>query len=123
QLSGLGLSYDWSREIATSEPDYYRWTQWIFLKLHEQGLANQEDVAVNWCPAQGTVLANEEVKDGVYIETGDPVERRTMKQWMLRITAYADRLAEDIEGVDWPEGIKEMQRNWIGKSRGAEVDF
>ncbi len=123
QLSGLGLSYDWSRELATSEPDYYRWTQWIFLKLYEKGLAYQDDAPVNWCPAQGTVLANEEVKDGVYIRTGDPVEQRIMKQWMLRITAYADRLADDIEGVDWPEGIKEMQRNWIGKSRGAEIRF
>lgn len=123
QLQALGFSYDWDREISTSEVDYYRWTQWIFLKLHEQGLAYLADVPVNWCPAQGTVLSNEEVEDGVYVETGDPVERRNMKQWMLRITAYGDRLLDDLEDVDWPEHVKEMQRNWIGRSTGAEVDF
>ncbi|MCB9791971.1 MAG: leucine--tRNA ligase [Alphaproteobacteria bacterium] len=123
QLKRLGLSYDWSREVRTSEPDYYRWTQWIFLKLHEQGLAYLDEVAVNWCPAQGTVLANEEVQDGVYTETGDPVERRLMKQWMLRITHYAQRLLDDLEGLDWPEGVLEMQRQWIGRSEGARVAF
>ncbi len=123
QLHTLGLSYDWSREIATSEPDYYKWTQWIFLKLYEKGLAYQAEVPVNWCPALGTVLANEEVKDGLYVETGDPVEKRLMKQWMLRITAYADSLLEGLEHVAWPEGIKEMQRHWIGRSEGAEVKF
>ena len=123
QIKQIGFSYDWDREISTSSPDYYKWTQWIFLKLHEKGLAYLADVPVNWCPALGTVLSNEEVKDGKYVETGDPVERRLMRQWMLKITAYADRLLEDIEDVDWPEGIKEMQRNWIGKSEGVEVDF
>ena len=123
QIKQIGFSYDWDREISTSSPDYYKWTQWIFLKLHEKGLAYLADVPVNWCPELGTVLSNEEVKDGKYVETGDPVERRLMRQWMLKITAYADRLLEDIEEVDWPEGIKEMQRNWIGKSEGVEVDF
>ncbi len=123
QIKRLGFSYDWEREIDTSGPDYYRWTQWIFLKLHEKGLAYMSEVPVNWCPALGTVLANEEVKDGCYVETGDPVERRLMKQWMLRITAYAERLLADLEAVDWPEGVKDMQRNWIGKSVGAEIDF
>ena len=123
QIKRIGFSYDWDREISTSAPDYYRWTQWIFLKLHEKGLAYLDDIPVNWCPALGTVLSNEEVKDGKYVETGDPVEQRLMRQWMLRITAYAERLLEDIEELDWPEGIKEMQRNWIGKSEGAEVVF
>jgi leucyl-tRNA synthetase len=123
QLLALGLSYDWERELATSDPRYYRWTQWIFLQLMERGLAYQAEVPVNWCPALGTVLANEEVKDGVYIETGDPVERRLMKQWMLRITAYADRLAEELDGLGWPDGTMKMQRDWIGKSVGAEVRF
>ena len=123
QLSRLGLSYDWDHELATSEPDYYKWTQWIFLKLFEKGLAYQAEVAVNFCPALGTVLANEEVKDGKYIETGDEVERRMMKQWMLRITAYADRLIDDLEGLDWPAGTLAMQREWIGRSIGANVDF
>ncbi|MCB0406391.1 MAG: leucine--tRNA ligase, partial [Bdellovibrionales bacterium] len=123
QIKRLGLSYDWDREINTSSVDYYKWTQWIFLKLYEKGLAYMAEVPVNWCPALGTVLANEEVKDGKYVETGDPVERRLMKQWMLKITAYADRLLEDLEGLDWPEGVLEMQRNWIGKSQGADVRF
>ncbi|RME29214.1 MAG: leucine--tRNA ligase [Deltaproteobacteria bacterium] len=123
QMQRLGFSFNWEREISTCEPEYYRWTQWIFLKLYEQGLAYLAEVPVNWCPAQGTVLANEEVVDGRYVETGDPVERRMMKQWMLRITAYAERLLEDLEGLDWPEGVLEMQRQWIGRSEGAEVRF
>lgn len=123
QLKKIGLSYDWDREINTSQPDYYRWTQWIFLKLYEKGLAYQAEVAVNWCPAMGTVLANEEVKDGLYVETGDPVEQRLMKQWMFKITEYGDRLLEDLEDLDWPESLKEMQRHWIGKSEGALVHF
>src|SRR5687768_15193477 len=123
QLRRLGLSYDWSRELATSDPRFYKWTQWIFLKLWEQGLAYQAEVAVNFCPALGTVLANEEVKDGVYIETGDPVERRLMKQWMLKITEYADRLIDELDGLDWPHGTLEMQRDWIGRSIGANVIF
>ena len=123
QIKRLGFSYDWEREVSTSNPDYYRWTQWIFLKLYEKGLAYMADVPVNWCPALGTVLANEEVKDGAYVETGDPVERRLMRQWMLKITDYAERLLDDLELVDWPESVKEMQRNWIGKSHGADVVF
>jgi len=123
QIRSLGLSYDWSREFATSDPNYYRWTQWIFLRLYERGLAYLDDVLVNWCPALGTVLANEEVKDDKYVETGDAVERRVMKQWMLKITAYADRLLEDLDQLDWADGLKEMQRNWIGRSQGANVRF
>jgi leucyl-tRNA synthetase len=123
QLQNLGLSYDWEYELATSDERYYRWTQWIFLKLYEKGLAYQASVPVNWCPALGTVLSNEEVKDGRYVETGDPVERRMMKQWMLKITAYADRLVDDLETLDWPEGILQMQREWIGRSHGAMVRY
>jgi leucyl-tRNA synthetase len=123
QLQKLGLSYDWSREITTSEPDYYKWTQWIFEKLYERGLAYQAEVAVNFCPALGTVLANEEVKDGKYIETGDDVERRVMKQWMLKITDYAEPLTADLDGLDWPNGTLTMQREWIGRSTGADVLF
>ena len=123
QLQRLGLSYDWDREIATSSPTYYKWTQWIFLKLYERGLAYQADVAVNWCPALGTVLANEEVKDGLYIETQDPVERRLMKQWVLKITDYAESLLAGLDALDWPENIKEMQRHWIGRSEGAQIHF
>jgi leucyl-tRNA synthetase len=123
QIKRLGFSYDWDREINTSSPDYYRWTQWIFLQLFERGLAYIAEMPVNWCPALGTVLANEEVKEGRYVETGDPVERRMMKQWMLRITAYAERLLDDLDLLDWPEGVKDMQRNWIGKSTGAEIRF
>jgi len=123
QIKRLGFSYDWDREISTASPDYYRWTQWIFLQLYKKDLAYMADVPVNWCPALGTVLANEEVKDGRYVETGDPVERRLMRQWMLKITEYAERLLDDLEGLDWPESVKEMQRNWIGKSRGADVVF
>ena len=123
QLQQLGLSYDWEREVDSSSPDYYRWTQWIFLKLYEKGLAYMADVPVNWCPALGTVLSNEEVQDGKYIETGDPIERRNMRQWMLKITAYAERLINDLDEVDWPESLKEIQRNWIGKSEGATITF
>ncbi|MFL0363451.1 leucine--tRNA ligase [Pseudobacillus sp. 179-B 2D1 NHS] len=123
QIKSLGFSYDWDREINTTDPEYYRWTQWIFLQLYKKGLAYIDEVAVNWCPALGTVLANEEVIDGKSERGGHPVERRPMKQWMLKITAYADRLLEDLEELDWPESIKDMQRNWIGRSEGAEVTF
>ncbi|RFU66277.1 leucine--tRNA ligase [Peribacillus glennii] len=123
QIKSLGFSYDWDREINTTDPEYYKWTQWIFLKLYEKGLAYIDEVPVNWCPALGTVLANEEVIDGKSERGGHPVERRPMKQWMLKITAYADRLIDDLEEVDWPESIKDMQRNWIGRSEGAEVTF
>ncbi|HWJ79652.1 MAG TPA: leucine--tRNA ligase [Niallia sp.] len=123
QIKSLGFSYDWDREINTTDPEYYKWTQWIFLKLYEMGLAYVDEVAVNWCPALGTVLANEEVIDGKSERGGHPVERRPMRQWVLKITAYADRLLKDLDEVDWPESIKEMQRNWIGRSEGAEVTF
>ena len=123
QIQSLGFSYDWSREINTTDPSYYKWTQWIFTKLYEQGLAYEAEVSVNWCPALGTVLANEEVVDGVSERGGHPVYRKPMRQWMLKITAYAERLLDDLELVDWPESIKEMQRNWIGRSEGSNVTF
>ncbi|WP_312117061.1 leucine--tRNA ligase [Brevibacillus reuszeri] len=123
QIKALGFSYDWDREINTTDPHYYKWTQWIFTKLYEHGLAYVDEVAVNWCPALGTVLANEEVIDGKSERGGHPVERRPMRQWVLKITAYAERLLSDLEELDWPESIKEMQRNWIGRSEGAEVTF
>ena len=123
QIKSLGFSYDWDREISTTDPEYYRWTQWIFLKLYEMGLAYMADMPVNWCPALGTILANEEVIDGRSERGNHPVVRIPMRQWVLRITAYADRLLEDLEELDWPESIKEMQRNWIGRSEGAEVIF
>ncbi|SEI52982.1 leucyl-tRNA synthetase [Alkalibacterium gilvum] len=123
QINSLGFSYDWEREINTTDPEYYKWTQWIFTKLVEHDLAYQAEVPVNWCPALGTVLANEEVIDGKSERGDHPVYRKPMKQWMLKITAYADRLLEDLEDVDWPEHIKDMQRNWIGKSEGAEITF
>lgn len=123
QIKSLGFSYDWDREIKTTDPEYYKWTQWIFLQLYKKGLAYEAEVPVNWCPALGTVLANEEVIDGKSERGGFPVIRKPMKQWMLKITAYADRLLKDLDDLDWPESIKEMQRNWIGKSEGAEVVF
>ncbi|WP_018921791.1 leucine--tRNA ligase [Salsuginibacillus kocurii] len=123
QIKSLGFSYDWDREIDTTDPAYYKWTQWIFIQLYKQGLAYIDEVPVNWCPALGTVLANEEVVDGVSERGGHPVERRPMRQWMLKITEYADRLLEDLEELDWPESIKDMQRNWIGRSEGATITF
>jgi leucyl-tRNA synthetase len=123
QLQSLGLSYDWSREIDTTDPRYVRWTQWIFEKLHERGLAYEAEVAVNWCAALGTVLSNEEVIDGKSERGGHPVERMPMRQWMLRITSYAERLLEDLDELDWPERIVKMQRDWIGRSEGASVRF
>jgi len=123
QTKRLGFSYDWERELNTSSPEYYRWTQWIFLKLYHSGLAYMAEMPLNWCPALGTVLANEEVRDGRYVETGDPVERRWMRQWMLRITSYAERLLTDLDRLDWPEHVKEMQRHWIGRSEGAAIVF
>src|SRR5438132_6064989 len=146
QLKRIGFSYDWSREISTSDPKFYRWTQWIFLQIYNSWfnpetkkaepistyrgddpdsvrLAYVADVPVNWCPELGTVLANEEVVDGKSEVGGFPVVRRPMRQWMLRITAFADRLLHELEGLDWPAGIKLLQRNWIGKSEGAEIDF
>ena len=147
QLKWLGFTYDWKREVDTTDPNYFKWTQWIFLKLYNSWfnpetnkaepictyrgatirisvrLAYVAEVPVNWCPELGTVLANEEVIDGKSEVGGFPVVRSPMRQWMLRITAYAERLINDLEGLDWPDSMKEMQRNWIGRSEGAEVDF
>ena len=146
QLKRIGFSYDWQREINTTDPSYYKWTQWIFLQIYNSWfnphtkraepistyrgsdpetvrLAYVADVAVNWCAELGTVLANEEVVDGKSEVGGFPVVRRPMRQWMLRITAYAERLLDDLEKLDWPGGIKLLQRNWIGRSEGAEIDF
>ena len=123
QMKRAGLSYDWDRELSTTDPDYYRWTQWIFLKLFERGLAYVAEVPVNWCPALGTVLANEEIVDGRSEVGGFEVVRKPMRQWVLKITAYADRLLEDLTLVEWPASTLEMQKNWIGRSIGAEVEF
>ncbi|NLC06027.1 MAG: leucine--tRNA ligase [Erysipelothrix sp.] len=123
QMSMLGLSYDWDREIATSDPSYYKWTQWIFTKLFDAGLAYVDEIPVNWCEALGTVLANEEVIDGKSERGGHPVIRVPMRQWVLKITEYAEKLLEDLDQVDWPHSTKEMQINWIGKSIGANVIF
>ncbi len=123
QLERIGFAYDWDREIKTSDPNYYKWTQWIFTKLYEKGLAYQDDLMVNFCPALGTVLANEEVIDGKSEIGGHPVERKPLRQWVLKITHYADRLLNDLDDLDWPEGIKKLQRHWIGKSLGAHIHF
>ena len=123
QIKSLGFSYDWDREVRTCDPDYYKWTQWIFLKLYEKGLAYTAEMPVNWCPELKAVLANEEVIDGKSERGGYPVIRKNMRQWVLRITAYAERLLEDLEQVDWPQSTIDMQKNWIGKSTGADVIF
>ena len=146
QLKAIGFSYDWQRELNTTDPNYYKWTQWIFLQIYNSWfnpetrraepiatyrgnapddvrLAYVADVPVNWCPGLGTVLANEEVIDGKSEVGGFPVVKRPMRQWMLRITAFADRLISELDGLDWPESIKLLQRNWIGRSEGAEVEF
>lgn len=123
QLQKLGMSYDWEREIYTCDPNYYKWTQWIFKILFERGLAYQSEIAVNWCPTLKTVLANEEIVDGKSERGGHPVYRVPMRQWMLKITSYADRLLDDLDALDWPESIKEIQRNWIGRSTGARIRF
>jgi leucyl-tRNA synthetase len=123
QIQSLGFSYDWDREVDSTDPKYYKWTQWIFLQLYNKGLAYQDDAPVNWCPELKTVLSNEEVIEGKSERGNHPVIRRPMRQWMLKITEYADRLLDDLEELDWPESIKEMQRNWIGKSYGATISF
>ncbi|MFA1014512.1 leucine--tRNA ligase [Dubosiella newyorkensis] len=123
QIKSLGFSYDWDREIATSDPSYYKWTQWIFIQLYNAGLAYVDEIPVNWCPELKAVLANEEVIDGKSERGGYPVIRKPMRQWVLKITDYAEQLLNDLELVDWPESTKEMQRNWIGKSKGANVVF
>lgn len=123
QIQALGFSYDWDREISTTDPSYYKWTQWIFIQLYNKGLAYVDEIPVNWCPQLGTVLANEEVIDGKSERGGYPVIRKPMRQWVLRITEYAERLLKDLELCDWPQSTKEMQINWIGKSQGANVIF
>jgi leucyl-tRNA synthetase len=123
QMQLVGLSYDWDREINTTDPNYYKWTQWIFLKLFEHGLAYEDEAPINWCPKDKTGLANEEVVNGRCDRCGEKVERKVIRQWILRITKYADRLLEDLEGLNWPEFIKEMQVNWIGRSEGSVVKF
>ena len=123
QIKALGFSYDWDREVDTSNEDYYRWTQWIFLKLYERGLAYEAESPINWCPSCKTGLANEEVKDGVCDRCGTKVTRKRIRQWILKITAYAERLLADLDTLDWPEPVKLMQRNWIGRSEGANVTF
>ena len=124
QLRSLGFGIDWSRELATCEPDYYKWEQWFFTKLYEKGLVYKKTSAVNWCPHDATVLANEQVIDGCCWRCDTPVERKEIPQWFIRITEYAEQLLEDLEDLDhWPEQVKTMQRNWIGKSRGVNVVF
>ena len=123
QIKSLGFSYDWDRKVSTCESDYYKWTQWIFLKLYEKGLAYEAETPINWCPSCLTGLANEEVKDGKCERCGEIVTHKTIRQWILKITEYADRLLEDLDSLDWPESVKLMQKNWIGKSEGAEVTF
>src|SRR5215813_11459814 len=123
QFREWGISIDWSREFGTHEPRYYRWTQWIFLQLLQAGLAYRKEAAVKWCPNDQTVLANEQVVDGHCERCGAEVEVRQLEQWFLRITDYAERLLNDLDGIEWPEHVKTMQRNWIGRSEGAEVTF
>ena len=123
QIKSLGFSYDWDRCVSTCEPDYYKWTQWIFLQLYKKGLAYEAQTPINWCPSCMTGLANEEVKDGKCDRCGAEVTHKTIRQWILKITEYADRLDNDLENLDWPESVKAMQHNWIGKSTGAEVTF
>ena len=123
QIKSLGFSYDWDRCVSTCDADYYKWTQWIFLKLFEKGLAYESNTPINWCPSCQTGLANEEVKEGKCERCGSDVTHKTIRQWVLKITDYADKLLEDLDSLDWPESVKAMQRNWIGKSFGAEVDF
>jgi leucyl-tRNA synthetase len=123
QIKALGLSYDWDREISTTDPGYFKWTQWIFLQLYKAGLAYESQMMVNWCPELKAVLANEEIVDGKSERGGHPVVRKPMRQWVLKITAYAEKLLDGLDDLDWPENIKEMQRNWIGRSEGAEVNF
>jgi leucyl-tRNA synthetase len=123
QMKSIGLSYDWSREINTTDPNYYKWTQWIFLLLFKKGLAYQEELPINWCPSCKTGLANEEVVAGKCERCGTEVTKKNIKQWVLKITDYAEKLLDDLDKLDWPEKIKEMQRNWIGKSEGADIMF
>ena len=124
QIKSLGFSYDWDREVDTTAPEYYKWTQWIFLKMFEKGLAYEQDLPINYCPSCKTGLANEEVLNDFSCERcGEKVVKKKIRQWVLAITKYADRLLTDIDKLDWPEGLKDMQRNWIGKSEGCEFEM
>ena len=123
QIKSLGFLYDWEREISTTDAEYYKWTQWIFLQLYKRGLAYESEMPINWCPSCKTGLANEEVVNGECERCHTKVTRKRIRQWVLKITAYADRLLADLDHVDWPEPIKQMQRNWIGRSEGASVRF
>ena len=123
QLKNIGFSYDWDRELTTCDPSFYKWTQWIFKRLYQDGLAKEVDMPVNWCEELGTVLANDEVIDGKSERGGFPVVRKNMRQWVIDIPSYAERLLNGLDEIDWPESTKEIQRNWIGKSEGALVDF
>ena len=123
QLNQMGFSYDWDREINSTDPDYYKWTQWFFLLLFKKGLAYQQESLQWWCPMDKTVLANEQVENGQCWRCGSVVEKKSLKQWFFKITDYADRLLDDLEDLNWTDSIKNMQRNWIGKSKGAELDF
>ena len=123
QIKALGFSYDWDREISTHTSEYYHWTQWIFLQLYKKGLAYESDMPINWCPDCKTGLANEEVLDGRCDRCGHQVERKNLRQWVFKITEYADKLLEDLETLDWPDSVKAMQKNWIGRSEGANVTF
>ena len=123
QIKALGFSYDWDRCVITCDDKYYKWTQWIFLQLYKKGLAYESETPINWCPACKTGLANEEVKEGKCDRCGETVTHKTIRQWILKITNYAERLLEDLDGLDWPESVKLMQKNWIGKSTGGEVKF
>lgn len=123
QIKQIGAIYDWDREVNTTDPKFYKWTQWIFEQMYKQGLAYEKKMPINWCPSCKTGLANEEVKDGCCERCGSQVTKKNIRQWMLKITAYADRLLDGLEGLDWPEKVKKMQKEWIGKSQGAEVNF
>ena len=123
QMESLGLSFDWDRVINTTDPNYYKWTQWLFLQFLKHDLAYQAEIPINWCPKEKTGLANEEVVNGVHERCGTPVEKKVLKQWMLKITAYADRLIDGLKTVDYPPRIADQQVNWIGRSEGAEIDF
>ena len=123
QINEIAAIYDWDMEVNTTDPDFYKWTQWIFVQMFKKGLAYEKEFPINWCPSCKTGLANEEVVNGCCERCGTPVTKKNLRQWMLKITAYADRLLNDLDKLDWPEKVKKMQTDWIGKSYGAEVDF
>ena len=123
QINEIAAVYDWDREVNTTDPDFYKWTQWIFVKMFKAGLAYEKEFPINWCPSCKTGLANEEVVNGACERCGTPVTKKNLRQWMLKITAYAERLLNDLDKLDWPEKVKKMQSDWIGKSHGAEIDF